>query len=55
LRVWGTPLTSHFTTSLKLEFNVKAEYFSDSVGQEALNNEFFAKACLEWKERLADG
>lgn len=26
-----------------------------SIGPEALNNEFFTKACLEWRERLIDG
>ncbi len=25
------------------------------MGPTALNNEFFTKACVEWRERLADG
>lgn len=26
-----------------------------SLNSEALNNEFFAKACVEWCERLGEG
>lgn len=29
--------------------------FADRLSASGLNNEFFARACLEWKERLAEG
>jgi len=30
-------------------------YFVNRLSTSGLNNEFFARACLEWRERLAEG
>jgi additional sex combs-like protein len=30
-------------------------YFVHRLSTSGLNNEFFARACLEWRERLAEG
>jgi len=29
--------------------------FVDRLGAKALNNEFFTKACIDWRKRLANG